>query len=58
MNVRKLKKTLFYPLVLIRRGMLAFLKYWYEEHNPRKLAGLIYYLSFQKRLNWKKTSNA
>ena len=53
MNARKLMKTVFYPLVLVRRGMLAFLKYWYGEHNPRKLAGLIYYLSFRKCLNWK-----
>ncbi len=45
MNTRKVIKTVFYPLVLMRREFIRGGVRYYKRHNLRKLAGLHYYLS-------------
>lgn len=54
MNTRKVIKTVFYPLVLMRREFIRGGVRYYKRHNLRKLAGLHYYLSMGgERINWK-----
>ena len=53
----RLIKSLFYPLILLRRIFLSkYIKYL-QKHDLQGLAGFIYKQKFGRRLNWRNPQN-
>lgn len=48
---------MLYPLVLLRRRLLKYYMSRLQQRDLKKLASLIYYMTFGKRLNWKNPQN-
>lgn len=56
-KIRRIIRTIFYPIVLIRRACLKCYMNYLKKHDLKRLAGLIYKLNFGSRLNWADPQN-
>lgn len=56
-KIKQIVKIVFYPLVVVRRFILKYYMRYLQNHDLKKLAGLIYKQNFKRRLNWENPQN-
>ena len=56
-KIKYFLKIVFYPIVLLKRFVYDRYANYLKEHDLKKLAGFLYFITFYKRLNWKNPKN-